>query len=1069
MSTVVDGANQILNDNSRTLAPAAVGSQVALMSIVSIVTILFFNILRPKNKIIYEPKSRYHEENKRPPRISDSLFGWLPPLIHTKEPELLDKIGLDAVAYLRFLRLMRWLFTGIAALTCSILIPINIVYNLRNVPSKRRDILSMLTIRDVSGSFLYAHVVVTYLITFLIIFCVHVHWKKMVELRHAWFRSPEYLTSFYARTLQVTSVPKKYQTDEGLKAIFEGLGVPYPTTSVHIGRKVGKLPEMIEYHNETVREFEEVLVMFLKGGKIRTKRPKIRIGGWCGCGGTKKDAIDFYTAKLKRTEAAIEEYRAQIDTRKAENYGFASMAAVPYAHIVAKMLKRKHPKGTTIDLAPNPKDIIWGNMNKSDGELARKKMIGFLWLCLVCFINTVPLFIISVLANLDSLRSYVPFLQSWFDANEYSFAFVSGVLPPAISGVFSFFLPIIMRWLTKYMGALTHSKLDRAVIARYFAFLVISQLVIFTLIGVIFNSVEQIIEQIGKRTSISEILDNLHTLPDKINRTYINQASYWLTFFPLRGFLAFFDLAQIFNLVWLSFKTHVFGRTPRDIRDWTQPPEFQYAIYYSNILFMGAVGLVFAPLAPLVVVAAAIVFWISSWVYKYQLMFVFVSKVESGGRIWNVVINRLLACVVLMQLLMILTIGLQYRFSSFQWVSTVPPILFVFAYKIYINRTFLPQFHYFSPTEDELRQAKVHSERADNKGHRLEKRFGHPALHTDLFTLMLHADMMPLLSQVYTGKISNDKAKLGEYGGQKMDAQIVPGGIKIAAISQNDLEYDPILYQRDRGELDWDARSIASTALMDGASTLHASRSSYYANVNSSTAKLAGYDAYLAKGPTPSTLDLNQSDIEMTPIESMRQPLLDRRGPYGSQQTLVPDTPPQLYQFNNASREAPLHRPQQPQERSYSPSPSYHTDPNSHNVRSPTPLGQHTSQPSQQWSTSGHGHAGRQQSQQWGSTAGHSPQPPSQQWASPSPQQRHHPNASQQWGSMSRSGTPVQQQAPWGGNMSRSGTPVQQGITPSAYHAPQTSVQSSQWSQQQHGRQASGNNLAGRGTFGRGY
>lgn len=37
------------------------------------------------------------------------------------------------------------------------------------------------------------------------------------------------------------------------------------------------------------------------------------------------------------------------------------------------------------------------------------------------------------------------------------------------------------------MGALTHSKLDRAVIARYFTFLVISQLVIFTLIGVIFS------------------------------------------------------------------------------------------------------------------------------------------------------------------------------------------------------------------------------------------------------------------------------------------------------------------------------------------------------------------------------------------------------------------------------------------------------------------------------------------------------------------------------------------------------------------------------------------------------
>lgn len=48
-------------------------------------------------------------------------------------------------------------------------------------------------------------------------------------------------------------------------------------------------------------------------------------------------------------------------------------------------------------------------------------------------------------------------------------------------------------------------------------------------------------------------------------------------------------------------------------------------------LLMVAVGFVFAPLAPLVVVAAAIVFFLSSFVYKYQLMFVFVSKVETGG------------------------------------------------------------------------------------------------------------------------------------------------------------------------------------------------------------------------------------------------------------------------------------------------------------------------------------------------------------------------------------------------------------------------------------------------------
>jgi len=41
--------------------------------------------------------------------------------------------------------------------------------------------------------------------------------------------------------------------------------------------------------------------------------------------------------------------------------------------------------------------------------------------------------------------------------------------------------------------------------------------------------------------------------------------------------------------------------------------------------------MVFAPLAPLIPLAAAIVFWISSVVYKYQLIYVYVTRVESGG------------------------------------------------------------------------------------------------------------------------------------------------------------------------------------------------------------------------------------------------------------------------------------------------------------------------------------------------------------------------------------------------------------------------------------------------------
>lgn len=207
----------------------------------------------------------------------------------------MDKIGLDAVTFLRFLKMFRSLFSSIAFALCAVLIPINLTYNLQHVDPSDRDDLSMLTIRNVQGNILAVHVAMSYVVTALVMFFVYINWVQMVRLRHAWFRSPEYAKSFYARTLAVMQVPKKLQSDEGIRAIFESVQVPYPTTSVHVNRRVGKLPELIEFHNNAVCELEVILVRYLKGGKIAKERPTIRVGGFLGMGGKKMDAIDFYT------------------------------------------------------------------------------------------------------------------------------------------------------------------------------------------------------------------------------------------------------------------------------------------------------------------------------------------------------------------------------------------------------------------------------------------------------------------------------------------------------------------------------------------------------------------------------------------------------------------------------------------------------------------------------------------------------------------------------------------------------------------------------------------------------
>lgn len=65
-----------------------------------------------------------------------------------------------------------------------------------------------------------------------------------------------------------------------------------------------------------------------------------------------------FRAKLRHTEAAVQQYSAQLNMRKSENYGFASICSIPLAHAAARELKGQHPKGLTIKLAPNPKDIV---------------------------------------------------------------------------------------------------------------------------------------------------------------------------------------------------------------------------------------------------------------------------------------------------------------------------------------------------------------------------------------------------------------------------------------------------------------------------------------------------------------------------------------------------------------------------------------------------------------------------------------------------------------------------------------------------------------------------------------
>jgi hypothetical protein len=110
MSDAGDAANSLLTsytEKMSSVAPASVLIQAGLMAAVSLGALVAFSILRPTNSLIYQPKVKYAADEKRPPKIGKGLLDWIQPVWHTKEAEMMDTIGLDAVCYLRFLRMMR--------------------------------------------------------------------------------------------------------------------------------------------------------------------------------------------------------------------------------------------------------------------------------------------------------------------------------------------------------------------------------------------------------------------------------------------------------------------------------------------------------------------------------------------------------------------------------------------------------------------------------------------------------------------------------------------------------------------------------------------------------------------------------------------------------------------------------------------------------------------------------------------------------------------------------------------------------------------------------------------------
>ena len=725
---------------------------------------LAFSLMRPHNSVVYAPKLKYADDKHAPPRIGKGMFAWFWPVASIKEAELVEKVGLDGTIFLRFTRMCRDIFILVTIVAIAILLPANVISSKKNVPQVvSHGFLTLSTAQYVKGAALWVHVVCAWAVNIIVAFFLWRNYAAVTRMRRQYFESAEYLTALHSRTLMITDIPSASRTDEGILRLTDEVEQTSGLPRAAIARNVKELPELIEEHDKVVKELEIVLAKYLKNpDNLSAKRPTITPSKKYrkNNGGQKVDAIDYLTDRITELEMEIKHVRESIDKRNPMPFGFASYERIEDAHTVAYAAKKKHPQGTTIKMAPRPNDLIWKNLPLSKKDRNWKRLINNFWITILTLIWIAPNALMAIfLSNLNNLANIWGGFKTTFLHHSTIWSIVQGIAAPALTSLAYVILPIIFRRLSIHAGDTTKTSRERHVATKLYAFFVFNNLIVFSLFSVVFTFVSFVVK--NKDTGVWDAIKKGDILFHLV--VGLSQVSpFWLTWLLQRNLGAAADLAQLLNLTWGWFNRSFLSPTPRQTIEWTAPPAMDYAVYYNYFLFYATVALCFVTVQPLVVPVTAFYFAADYWLKKYLLLYVLITKTESGGQYWQILFNRFIFAIIFADVIIAVVLK-----STGTWVMVgliVPLPLLLIGFKFYCASTFDDQNEFYTRATLKDPESLADAGHKTRKNDRVGYKFGHPALYSKLMTPMVHAKAQHVIGQVYRGRLNPDNSMSAPLG-----------------------------------------------------------------------------------------------------------------------------------------------------------------------------------------------------------------------------------------------------------------------------------------------------------------
>ncbi|CAB4386826.1 uncharacterized protein OCT59_010400 [Rhizophagus irregularis] len=665
-------------------------------------SLLVFCYLRTRWNIMFAPRSRL--QKLAPDPLPTTFFGWIIPLYNMPESHILDRVGLDAAVLLAFFKMSYKLFTFCAIAGFAVVGPILLAEYFHFLPGKNGNGGGgnslgggpvPLPIEDSpeSPGVLASYAILTWVFSLATFYFTFYNYREFSEIRHKYYL--KWKDTIAARTVMVTSIPKRLQTDAALAEFYESLELGAVESAV-IYRNVRKLRHIIEKRTKYLQKLEEAYADYLNNPckdpnynpdealkefekaddaktantntakvleRVSAERPKMFVSLF-----KRGDKIEYYTENFFKYDELVEEGRR--GAYKSEPIGFVTFDNITSAQLAAQVLIRPEPFECNTELAPEPRDIYWYNMNIKRREFLIRNVTINIFVVLLVFFWSGPISVFATLLSLNVLKKVFPWLEHLAEMNEIIKGFIQGTLPTLAVSLFNVVLPKIMIGLSIIQGFNARSVIELSTFAKYYFFLLVNVLLVFSIAGAVATAYETITDPTG--------------VPRRLAETLPRVSSFFVNFVVIQGIGLFpIHLLQVKEVAYIWVMRIFFSKTPRDYAKASAPPFMNYGEELPPMVLIFVIVIVYSSLRPVITLFGAIYFFLGYMCYKYLLLYVYFHPYETAGLAWPKIFRRIIIGLYIYQIMMIGYFSL--RNNYYLAAVVFPTLICTFVFFYYVN------------------------------------------------------------------------------------------------------------------------------------------------------------------------------------------------------------------------------------------------------------------------------------------------------------------------------------------------------------------------------------------------